>query len=858
MALHAFYCLSKGLRLPKVPWLSWVFVGLAGFAYLQSIPTVDRPVSDNSSDQGASISMQRWALGFTQAPRAIASNAIELEGIEPNVIPCDLQRLEPGKLAWSVEPIHTRAAVAGLLICALMTACGAIIFSSRRGQLFLFLVITITGVAVGCFGLHGAFSYQAKNLLELETGGSFACFKSKNSAGGFLNVCLAGSIGLLTWTLMYLRRKKIDIRYRFTDENIFIRVKGLVEDFLSDLSTPQIAALLCTIVIVVSLLLSQCRGAAIGGLVGLIGATIFVAIKDRSGSGWIAVAVLLFASVGCMLAFQIDENALERLESLSEFDLQLDAINGRTYIWSIAWKAMQYYGLWGSGLGTFHFAYLPFQDPSAPIWFYHAESLFFQCGVELGWIGLGTLLISFLICLIQIQRGIPTDAWKYAYTTKFAGGFLLVSQFTHSVVDFALILPALFIPGCLLLGACMESIKHVSAMVKKSVDQRERADSEKKSTSIPKSSCIQLIVLCAFVLGLGYVVKPSLDNLAATERLDAWVKSEEAKPRVQQDRLRLQKLLGMWSLDSESLKTNPHALKLLADSCIFEFRINQLAKASKPVTGDWSEEWPNTRPVILQAILDREKTEEGQERALEIVQGKAGTDLLEQASDLYARAHSLSPLDWRLCWGRIVSNLGCSRQEMSRLLSPAERLARHYPQQMMDASVLFRKQLSDQQIDQIWKQTMRTNPAAALKVAKMIVNERDVSTLDIGIFPQRWELLEQLARNVFTKDKYPELNGMLWERAKASLSKTRKSQGEKYLWLANAAREIGDVDEELFNLGQAYQFAPMDIPIGCRYANRLIDTGEFDKAKSVIGKLSIAAPSDVDIEQLKMRLKQRN
>ena len=120
---------------------------------------------------------------------------------------------------------------------------------------------------------------------------------------------------------------------------------------------------------------------------------------------------------------------------------------------SIAWKAMKYYGWLGSGLGTFHYAYLPFQNPSSQNWFYHAESLYAQCGVELGYTGLLIISFSVVFMLWGVQSNIPAENWRYALPAKLAGSYLVISQALHSFVDFALILPALFVPACVLLGS---------------------------------------------------------------------------------------------------------------------------------------------------------------------------------------------------------------------------------------------------------------------------------------------------------------------------------------------------------------------------------------------------------------------
>jgi len=835
---------------PRVPWTSWVFLSLAGWAWLQSQPFFS--VENHDVWSPPSVAMQRWALGVTAPPEAISDRTIQLNGFEPDRMPCDLAKLDSSKLAWSIEPLHTRGAVVGMLVCSLMCYCGSSLFSSKRGQLSLFIALTVMGVAIGCFGLHGAFSYQAENVLGLRTGGSFASFRSKNSAGGFLNICIAGCIGLVAWTMNFSRRKRTDFRYRFSDESTPKRIRGAVEDFLSDLNTPQIASLLCLITIVIALIMSLCRGAAVGALVGIIGASLLANSGNKGRGNWIPVLILLLTSIGCMLAFQVDDDSLKRLESLAELDLELEALKGRSYVWGMAWSAMSYYGLLGSGLGTFHFAYLPFQNPSSPGWFYHAESLYAQCGVELGYIGLTVLIIAIFASFLTLQKRVPTDTWKAAYPAKIAGAYLLLSQASHSAVDFAIIFPSLFIPACLLHGAVSESIRQAVSSSSKPIDKRESATlvvNEKRSIGKLAVS----LVLFLLVGGLGYLSYSSLANLAAGERLEFQASQEDKAPLEKRQPGRVERLLEQWPLDTAALKENPQALKTIADACIYDFRMNQMLNIPVNVLPETA--WPNTMPILMQLGLDRDSTPDGQAKIVQLAGGPAAIQWMQQASSFYARANLHSPLDWRLSWGRCLTALRCSRDDMARVLPAVDCLGRHVPSQVLNASFLFRKQLSDEQVDKVWKQAMRTNPASAIEAAKMIVSERNIETLDIGIFPQRSEILVQLAQSVITKSKYPELYEKLWKRAIDVLDTSKMSEANKEIWYADAAIALDDLDGEIKHLRVAVRLQPTNVELTCRLIECLIKVGEYDQANALYEQAYKLESSNKTLQAIKTRLR---
>ncbi|MFY7878292.1 MAG: hypothetical protein ACOVQM_22735, partial [Pirellula sp.] len=205
VGVHCVICLVKRKGNSRIPWLSWVFFGLGGLAWVQSQGVFSWEPSMLSPP---SVAVQRWALGVAEAPAALGQHLLtspqEVNANDSDSkILCDLQDIPQEKrfLAWSIEPMHTKAAMAAMFLCGLLIWVGTMVFSEPLHQLCLFGVMTLGGVLIACFGIQCAISYQTENFLGLTSGGSYATFVSKNSAGGFLNVCIAGALGLLGWTL---------------------------------------------------------------------------------------------------------------------------------------------------------------------------------------------------------------------------------------------------------------------------------------------------------------------------------------------------------------------------------------------------------------------------------------------------------------------------------------------------------------------------------------------------------------------------------------------------------------------------------------------------------------------------------
>lgn len=829
------------------PFASWIFIALAMIALYQSM---DKYALKSTSSGPPSVSLQRWALGIDAAPSPVDQTQIQLDSFKAGELPCDIQQFETQSLARSLEPLHTTGAMYALALCALLTWIGSTCFSQKQMFPIILLTITTVGVLVGCLGVQGALSYKETNYLGLKTGSSFASFNSKNAAGAYLNVCIAAALGLFTWTLSNLKRKSTDIRYKVEEDNVFLKLKSTIEDFFADLSTPQIAALIAVVFLVVSLLMSLCRGAVVGAGVGLVGA-ILIANRGQRGGGVVVTLLLILASVGAMIAFNVDDNALSRIESLAELDMEKETTNGRAYIWGIAWQAMWFYGMFGSGLGTFQYAYLPFQNPAGPGWFYRAESLYLQCGVDLGILGLALMLLGLLVCFSVVNKRLSSSGLKRGYSAKIAAAYLLISLSIHGFVEHNLSIPAVFIPACLLLGTAIAVLVDARKLSDRSRDRRRSKESE--DTTFQLRGVVTGSLLLALVALVWFPSNSALKNLAAGEKLDRWAREQSALALEDREPERFNLLLTQWSLGLEELQKNPTALRLLADASVFEFRREQLEKA--PPNLKWKDIWQNTDPVLLQIGLDRAGSVQEQETAIAIAGGRPAIDLLNQASTLYARAQLSAPMDWRLCWGRCLTALECSRPEMAKLLSPVDRLGRHVSSFMINAALLFREQLNHDQLDQIWKQAMQVKPSSSLAAARNLLAERKPEDIDINIFPNDSGLLISLAKNIFTKDQYRDLHDQLWRKARDLFTGKNLTPGEREVWLANAAFALDETEVEVEHLRAARRFLPADTAVGIRLANRYRQQGDSETALALVTEMLVANSENAELVRLQKQLR---
>jgi tetratricopeptide (TPR) repeat protein len=854
----------------RIPWISWVCWGLSGYAFLQTLSLFSWQGETNFPP---SVPMQRWALGLDRQPAAIAYSAIVQESVDskPQELPCDLRDIpvQDQKLAWSVEPLHTQAAFYSLFLCGLLIWVGRMAFGEPTNQLWLFGTLTLIGVVIACVGIYGAVSYRAENFLGLRTGSSFATFVSKNSAGGYYNICIAGCLGMLGWTLLHTQRKTNDVRYRFPDSSWIMKIKGAFEDLLADLNTPQIASMLCLVTVVAALLISLCRGAAFSSLAALIGAVLIANAKNRSRGAWVSTVAISLATVACLVVFQVDSEAYSRLESISEFDLGEDLKTGRAYIWSVAWNAAMYYGMLGSGLGTFHFAYLPFQDPSAANWYYHAESLYAQCSVELGWIGLGVFIVSLFKLISNVQTRVPTENWKVAFPAKLAGAFLLFSQALHSFVDFAMILPALFVPACLLMGSVQGVIRHALYLppAKRKTDRTTDSTVEVviKANPMPQTQTFDAqvgIAMCALgVLSL-YLSLGAVTSQARADALQKWTKTDNALPIPEQSSNRFATLIVLWSeqgtlsFNEASITKTPNAMRTLADAKVHDYRMRQFRKL--PIRTNPIQNWQYTSPLLIQVGLASEANPVLRENLINAVGGSEALELLKTASVSYSKAHIKSPLDWRAAMGRALANVDCSRDEMSSIIASTSQLSRHSANNLLAISLMFRSLISDGDLDRLRFQTMKSNPsiATATAVARVMSSEVKDSDVSVDMFPQRPEIFESLASNVFTKDKFPRTNLAFWERARKVIESKYDPNGsvERELWLVKYAEAVGDEDAVVTHLTEAVRLESRNISLLCRLANLHVQRNELPQAVNLLERAREVNPQHPEVKRLKDRL----
>ncbi len=459
----------------RVPWASVVVLLVACFAWFQSLPLFS--IDGSSGLSPNSVQIQRWFLGYPN-PKIAAMFKIDDVGMSTPPSAIDFP---DRKLAISIEPLHTRAAVPAMVMAAVMIWLGAVGFKEQKWQLALMILMTFLGIVVGLLGMLDILSWNRAAIQLIPGGATFGVFVSRNCGGGFLAICLAASLGLSTWAFNRPRQK--DHRYAYAGESPALRIMRVFEDTLAQLTTTQIACVIANAMIVAFIVGSNSRGAMASAAAAALVVLLVGRMSSHSIGRWIFATIVIILCLSFAVFFSLNGKATERFAELASAEtLDNELKQGRLYIWGVALKTFGWFWATGSGLGTFHFAHHPFQNPITNIWYYHAESLYLQGLVDLGWIA-GVLAVTLIWiayrAIAQVGAALPNVRAKakevrLTFEPVYAMGIaLIVSQCLHAFVDFTLIIPALFLPAGLMFGSLLGA-----------ANERRRIDREIQAASL--------------------------------------------------------------------------------------------------------------------------------------------------------------------------------------------------------------------------------------------------------------------------------------------------------------------------------------------------------------------------------------
>jgi O-antigen ligase/tetratricopeptide (TPR) repeat protein len=326
----------------------------------------------------------------------------------------------------SISPHTTRFELArlGLALCVLVIS--ADLFSERRHRVWLYSALAVTGASLALFGMAQRLSWNDKLFwsIPLRFGGQpFASFVNRNNAAGFLNLCLAASLG----GVMLYGTEPPEPRTRSR--------------------TAVFCVLLLLVAAGVAISLSR------GGLLAAVCATLVVlpwlfhVFRERLAIG---LAVTLLGGVALVAWLGFDGQLEARLRSLRSVT---SALGLRLSHWRETFPAILDRPWLGSGAGTYRYVNRPYQEQVAPGWFWNADNQYFEVLVEDGILGGLALLLLLGVLVRDVVRLARQGPRSPNRDLLVAAMFALVAVGLQQATDFGITLLALLFPAAALAGA---------------------------------------------------------------------------------------------------------------------------------------------------------------------------------------------------------------------------------------------------------------------------------------------------------------------------------------------------------------------------------------------------------------------
>ncbi len=457
--------------------LLWSLLTILAVGFVQLAPLPDSLWNRLAFGAGFEQQVEQLASDFAAAPlESNSASPLTTSTSTPNSSQ-ETSQFRPAR-TLSIHPLQTRTTLCVMAMGLAMLVSASIVFRDRASVTMLLGTLAISGLALALAGIYQKIAPNEWVLLAgLPKLSSFGTFFSRNSAPQFLACTFAATGALLGVVRSQANKQQRDKRYNivYPSVNLIARLRRRVEDFVSEADPLSMILLVAMVMQAIGVLVANSRGGILAFVAsGTIVLLIYSLGRQASSSLALAVLTMLFG-VGLFLSFfGLDEMIGTRLDTISREAYQLD--NPRLELWTMAISQPTFW-LLGSGLGTFHFAILPAYPRPINTWFYHGENIYIELASNAGFLSLLVGLGGLLWLLWQLLSRVSHSGTGQA--TRLACLFSVLAIALHNLVDFSLILPAVFLPIACLCGAYLGTRHQVRRKVKQSRHRHRSARTSK-------------------------------------------------------------------------------------------------------------------------------------------------------------------------------------------------------------------------------------------------------------------------------------------------------------------------------------------------------------------------------------------
>lgn len=292
--------------------------------------------------------------------------------------------------------------------------------SRSRSRKFLFRVVALAGLVVALAGIYQKTVGTDTMLWGVRLpneGNFFAAFRYHGNAASFLN--LSWPAALVVWIRSRLRRPGSLVAS--LDLCVFLVIFG-------------------------ALFVNTSKAGLIIGPAGLILAAwlfrreLFVRTTSRTGLFVISGFLFILGAVAVLPGF------LFKISKWKQLITEGQTLHGRLDAQQACLLAIQDHGLYGTGAGTFHYAFPPYKDRIAGLTGYweHAHQDWLQTIIEWGWPGFGAWALIFALAMFRLWNRIAKARRRGRPELTAGAAFIaLLLLLVHALGDFPLQIPAL-------------------------------------------------------------------------------------------------------------------------------------------------------------------------------------------------------------------------------------------------------------------------------------------------------------------------------------------------------------------------------------------------------------------------------
>jgi O-antigen ligase len=354
----------------------------------------------------------------------------------------------PGWTTLSIYPHQTLLGLAKLLAYAAAFGLAAWTYGSQERKSALIRALILLGCFESAYGIvqyttgfQKIFTYTKRAYLEEATG----TYINHNHFAGFLELVLPWIVA----QIYFLLRPKGSLSPSAVSRAASSR-------FLASRQAAYFYVVL-VVLILLGIVFSRSRMGIVSALLSLLFMAAVAQVKEKNKALVGITLVVLGASLTYAAWIGLGP-IMSRYEELERGGITTE---GRLGLWKSGLHIIRNNPLFGTGLGTFEYAFTPYQDNMVQLKVAHLHNDYLEFTCDLGLPGVVLLFVPILYLLAKMIAVLAADRSRYRRSVLLGCIGSVVALLIHSLVDFNLQIPANALVFAIILGvgykaACLE------------------------------------------------------------------------------------------------------------------------------------------------------------------------------------------------------------------------------------------------------------------------------------------------------------------------------------------------------------------------------------------------------------------